>query len=297
MHQIGSIASKELTIGGEMVQDQRVPNSRGCINLHNEGIHTVQIISSGQSRRFELFVPTGLTDGVLTPGIFMWHGYASTPDKVMDFTKINDFAQTEKWIAIYPVGTGLIKGFNGAGCCPGVTANDVQFARDMITYLKNNMCLDESSVFTTGFSNGGFMTHRLACEATALFRGFAVHSGLLGTSFQCSPSQGYPMLLIHGDADGVVPFFGNGQWDSFADSVGRIATLNQCGSEANAYVSLETETSTCIRFESCSNGGHPLEYCSVVGLTHEWSGTRNFDVEFTSRMFDFFKSLMQRKVY
>jgi len=261
-----------------------------CNNLHNEGIHSVQIVSSGKARTFELYVPPGLQDNNLRPTLFMWHGYSSNPAKVMQFTNINAFAENEKWLAVYPVGTGLIKGFNGAGCCPGVSANDVQFAKDIISYLSTEMCFDNNNVFSTGFSNGGFMTHRLACEVPQLFKGFAVHSGLIGKTFACSPSQGVPMLMAHGDADTTVPYYGNGNWDAFADVAGRWATNNNCGSEDNAVSTLSTETTQCVRYNNCGKGV-PVEFCTVVGLDHHWSGDRNFDVEFTSYLFDFFLSL------
>lgn len=208
----------------------------------------------------------------------------------MEFTNINAFAENERWLAVYPVGTGLIKGFNGAGCCPGVRADDVQFAKDIISYLMTEMCFDSNNVFSTGFSNGGFMTHRLACEVPELFKGFAVHSGLIGKDFDCSPSQGVPMLMVHGDADTTVPYYGNGNWDAFADVAGRWANNNACGSEDNAMSTLSTETSQCVRYNNCGKGV-PLEYCTVVGLAHKWSGSRNFDVEFTAYLFDFFMSL------
>lgn len=262
-----------------------------CSNAHLPGVHTVQIQSSGKTRTFEIFVPTGLVANQERPAIFMWHGYGSSPQKVMDFTQINTFSQTERWIAIYPVGTGLIKGFNGAGCCPGANDNDVQFAKDIIAYLQSNMCLDSSRVYSTGFSNGGFMTNRLACEAADLFRGFAIHSGLLGKDFTCNPSKGVPILMIHGDADSTVPIYGNGQWKAFAEVAEHWVEKNTCGDESNARPSYTTDTTTCIRYDSCGRNGVPFEYCSVVGLAHFWSGERNFDVEATAYLFNFMKNL------
>lgn len=277
--------------GNTMLTAKLNADSTACSNLHAPGVHSVNIASSGKTRTFEIFVPSGLTAGAVRPAVFMWHGYGSTPQKVMGITQINVFSQTEKWFAIYPVGTGLIKGFNGAGCCPGATDNDVQLAKDIIAYLTTNMCLDATRVYTTGFSNGGFMTNRLACEAATMFKGFAVHSGLIGNTFTCTPSKGVPMLMIHGDADPTVPFNGNGQWLAFADVAAHWISKNSCGGQENSRPSYTTDTTTCIRYDACSKNSVPFEYCSVMGLDHNWSGNRNYDVEATAYIFNFFKNL------
>lgn len=47
------------------------------------------------------------------------------------------------------------------------------------------MCLDASNVFSTGFSNGGMITNRVACQASQLFKGVGPVAGniRLGGSF------------------------------------------------------------------------------------------------------------------
>ena len=57
------------------------------------------------------------------------------------------------------------KAWNAGYCC-GSGANDVQFARDIITWLKANTNVNAKRIYASGGSNGGAMTYALACEAS-----------------------------------------------------------------------------------------------------------------------------------
>ena len=46
-----------------------------------------------------------------------------------------------------------------------------RFTRAMVEFLQARVCVDPELVFTNGFSNGGFMSYRLACEASDLVPG------------------------------------------------------------------------------------------------------------------------------
>jgi len=262
-----------------------------CMNMQLAGTHTIQIISNGKSRSFDLFVPQNLPDNTPRPALFMWHGFAGSPKAVIEFTGINKEAEVNQWFAVYPKGTGLIRGFNGAGCCPGVSSNDVQFAKDIIAWLKANTCLDEAKLFSTGFSNGGFMSNRLACELADVFAGIAPHSGTIGKTYDCKPSRGVPVLLFHGDSDPTVPFFGNGQWLSFEQEAAKWAQLNECGDVDSARETYTSQTTTCVRFDKCKRNDVPVEYCAISGLAHKWSGSNDYDIDATDYLFKFFLSL------
>ncbi len=74
--------------------------------------------------------------------------------------------------------------------------------------------VDVDRVHFSGFSQGGFMTWRMACRDTGVFASFAVASACgeaLGNpdcSFTGSeaPSRAVPILYTHGTADSIVPF-------------------------------------------------------------------------------------------
>lgn len=58
------------------------------------------------------------------------------------------------------------------GSCCGFAAqqdlDDVEFVRTLVNKLAEELCIDGDRVYAMGFSNGGFLSHRLACEASDL---------------------------------------------------------------------------------------------------------------------------------
>ena len=52
--------------------------------------------------------------------------------------------------------------------------DDVGFLRALVASLGQRYPLDPERIFVAGFSNGGRMTLRLACEAPDVYRGFVV---------------------------------------------------------------------------------------------------------------------------
>lgn len=69
--------------------------------------------------------------------------------------------------------------------------------------------LDRSRVFVGGHSNGGFMAHRLACEAPDLVRAIVSIAGVGPLEPPtCKPIQNLRVLQVHGDADRIVPYPG-----------------------------------------------------------------------------------------
>ena len=49
-----------------------------------------------------------------------------------------------------------------------VTPRPHRLTRAMVDYVEQRTCVDRSLIFASGFSNGGFMSYRLACEAADL---------------------------------------------------------------------------------------------------------------------------------
>jgi polyhydroxybutyrate depolymerase len=257
------------------------------------GTHTVEVKSGALSRSFDIHVPEHAADNDFRPVVFFWHGFGGSPAKIVDFAQPNAIADKKRYFAVYPKGTGLIAGFNGAGCCPGVFADDVAFFRNIVTWLTSNMCADAANIFSAGFSNGGFMSNKLACEAYDIVKAIAVHSGSMGKSYTATPDHGVPVLLIHGDADPTVPYFGNGNWMSFAELSIKWADINQCGTEQNARAGYTSQNSECVRFDKCARNDVPLEFCTIKGLAHAWSGNGDFQLDATAHIFDFFEALTE----
>ena len=101
--------------------------------------------------------------------------------------------------------------------------DDVGFLRALVASLSARYPVDPERVFVAGFSNGGMMTLRLACEATDVFRGFVAAAASLGEDLagRCHPQPPRPVALIDGTSDGLVPYAG-GSVGAFGITRGRV---------------------------------------------------------------------------
>src|SRR5690349_18796236 len=80
-----------------------------------------------------------------------------------------DTTWTINWggIAVHPDGTGAFLGWNAGDCCGTASASgvdDVGLVGAILDRLETEMCVDTARIYSTGFSNGGFLSHRLGCE-------------------------------------------------------------------------------------------------------------------------------------
>ncbi len=133
------------------------------------GDHTETITSSGTSRSFIVHIPTGYTGTSATPAIIDFHPLGGTGSGQEGSSGWKAKCDSVGCIAVYPNSSPSDNSWNAGYCCDNAEknqVNDVQFARDIITWLKANTCLDAKRVYASGGSNGGGMTYRMACDAS-----------------------------------------------------------------------------------------------------------------------------------
>ena len=116
-------------------------------------------------------------------------------------------ADRNAFVVVYP--DGRIHCSNAGTCCgtsveTGV--DDVAAAEAMIDDVSAAIAVDPDRVYVTGFSNGGMMSYRLACESAR----FAAIAPVAGTQLvDCTDRSTASVLHIHGPADTVVPAGGS----------------------------------------------------------------------------------------
>jgi polyhydroxybutyrate depolymerase len=223
-------------------------------------------------RDYTLYVPDSYSGDSAVPLVVDMHGYTSNSGQQQSISGWDDLADEVGFVVAYPQGES--DSWNAQGqCCGSSTADDVGFIRDMVASIQSAGNIDAARIFATGLSNGGSMTHTLACEAADLFAGaaavsYGISGGLSFSSIvsNCNPSEGIPVVHFHGTNDSVVDY-DNGVLDSLGaeDSLEAWRQVQSCSS-SSSFQQLSSNTS-CQTHSSC-NDGEQVSMCTVQGGGH-----------------------------
>ncbi|MBK7441520.1 MAG: hypothetical protein IPI65_08315 [Bacteroidetes bacterium] len=131
---------------------------------------------------------------------------------VSRYNNFNPIADTAGFLTVIPNGTLDIFGNRYWNCfiAPGTGVDDVAFLSALIDSLDAEYNIDLNRVYSTGMSNGGFMSHTLACELSNRIAAIASVAGSIDEDRMpfCDPQHNTPVMQIHGNADGTVPYDG-----------------------------------------------------------------------------------------
>lgn len=245
----------------------------------------------GRTRTFLLHLPPRIRKGGQVPLVVVLHGSGANANVVMDESQMNDRADSAGFAVAYPNGTGWLRYFfltwNSGRCCGDahrLEVDDVGFIRAMVERIVATLPVDGARVFATGFSDGGRMVYRLACDEAPVFAGVAVVSGGPPDS-SCTPELPVSVDIFHGTADrtmgyGATTASDGRETDSVPVSVPETfqwwARRDGCRGEP---VRVVTDSVVTERFRSCRSGT-AVELNTIVGGQHAWpGGTRGFFTE------------------
>jgi polyhydroxybutyrate depolymerase len=176
----------------------------------------------GRARPARIIAPRGVSGP--RPVLLALHGYGDTGMGFAAGLGLPDFARRAGFVLVVPDGTPDPDGARfwnaGAACCNFFSdpVDDVAYLRGLLREVMAAHPVDPRRVYVLGFSNGGFMAHRLACEAADDIAAIVSISGTTdATPAPCRPARPVSVLQVHGDADGSV------EYDGGRDILGRRA--------------------------------------------------------------------------
>ncbi|MEQ9504378.1 MAG: PHB depolymerase family esterase [Deltaproteobacteria bacterium] len=223
----------------------------------------------GRTREFFVHVPRGYDPNSPTPVVFDFHGRLFTATLQMGLTHMRRVADDEGFIVVH--GEGIGRTWNGGVCCGEAMQEDVDdvgFVDAMIDALEANLCVDARRVYATGMSNGGFLSHRLACELSDRIAAIAPVAGVLGI-VGCSPTRAVPVLHFHGTDDSIVGYDGIRGYLSVEDTIDGWVQRNGCS--PTAAVTFQQDDVTCETWSGCDDGAE-VQLCTIDGGGHTWPG-------------------------
>src|SRR5690606_6608176 len=182
----------------------------------------------------------------------------------------------EGFIAVFANGEG--NAWNAGDCCSSnADRDDVGFFRKMVQSVRTDLglCVDRTRVYATGYSNGGFMSYRLACEASELFAAIAPIAGSLTISkesCEAAIERPVPMLHIHGTSDGIVNYDDAESGFSAVRSARDWAAIAGCsGTTAPAAQPVSQLDTSCVTYTGCPDDVE-VTLCTVDDGGHCWFG-------------------------
>jgi polyhydroxybutyrate depolymerase len=238
----------------------------------------------GNAREYAVHVPMGYSAAAPVPALFCIHGLDQNPvmfcldSGVAWPTK----ADQEGFVVIMP--NGYKASWNAGTCCGGAVSaglDDVALMRAIFAEVGKHVNIDLRRVYATGLSNGGYMSYRLACEASDLFVAVAPSAGAIGTAAigggtgkttdltTCAPTHKVSVLDIHGTSDPLIPY--STQKPSLA-----IMQASDTCSMATTAATVEPSggDTTCVTFEGCPTCPNvEVTGCSIMGGGHCWFGS------------------------
>ena len=234
------------------------------------------LTSGGHTRHFLLDVPAPADAAhdakpVPMPLVLNMHGLMETPGEQQLLTKMQPLALARGWAMAWPEGIGY--SWNAGVCCGRAQderSDDVRFIRDLVAQLGRELCLDLRRVYATGMSNGGFMSYRLACEASDLVAAVAPVAGVEVVP-SCTPSRPVPLLAFNGTSDLLVPHAGRPRlnFPSADESIGRWRTRNRCSGAVSTL--FQRDDVSCSASSGCANDANAI-LCTIDGGGHTWPG-------------------------
>ena len=243
---------------------------------------TIVITTGGVERRFTLRSPAHAPGEVL-PVVVGLHGAGGNAATFEKATGLSNNIAVLRYIAVFPDGTsfdGDHRAWNAGTCC-AVTAlgnvDDVGFVAAMLDVIVADHDADPRRLYLAGFSNGGMLAYRVACELGSRVAGIAVVGGALNVSSCVSPEP-VPLLIVHGTSDQVVPFDGGvprvpladgmSPWQnaSVSTAVETWTSRNGCGATSQ----LTTDGTVRRRLYTGCAAGSFVDVYDIVGGGHSW---------------------------
>jgi poly(3-hydroxybutyrate) depolymerase len=186
----------------------------------------VTIVNGTDTRRVYWNEPTGTPSAAGRPAVILYQGSIYGPSLTWDVslpksTAFGGYVQLELiamlidngFVVVQPEAQGGIAWNTNTGSNYD-TSPDAVFIPNLLSDMAKGTfgAIDMNRLYATGISSGGYMTSRMAVSYPGRFRALAIESasyatcgGPLCTVPAVLPADHPPTLLLHGDADNIVP--------------------------------------------------------------------------------------------
>lgn len=294
------------------------PSTENTGTLHDDG----QINWDEQSRIYYYYEPNDPGPSS-RPLVILLHGGSININRLLGLERQDQIAPSKLWFNIADeekIYLAIPQGYqNHWNDCRGDCEHcgdedDIGFINEMINEIQNRYLIDDQRIYTTGLSNGGILSYRLAFEMSHRIAAIAAIIANLPANDVCSGAVNpIPVLIMNGTADTLIPWEGGqssiegiGKFLSVDETVDFWVNFNNCDSipesfnlpdgpfEDNSTVSCDIYDNgiqnTEVFLYRIDGGGHvepsiEEQYNLGEGLL----GKQNHDIEMAYEVWNFLK--------
>jgi len=255
----------------------------------------------GFNRTYRLYIPESYSPNHTAPLILNLHGYGSNAFEQEFYGNFRPIADTAGFLVVHPNGTldATNTQFWNTFGTSGV--DDVGFLSALVDTINQNYPIDLERVYSTGMSNGGFMSYSLACNLSNRIAAIASVTGTMVFSALnlCNSQRPVPVMQIHGTADGVVPYNGNALFVPVPTLNNFWINFNNCFPEPIVTLVPDIDPNDgCTAEHYLWQGGDnssTVEHYKIIGGGHTWPGApvvvgiTNMDFSASEEIWRFFR--------
>lgn len=258
------------------------------------------IMHDGILRTFKLHVPASYSANTETALVIALHGYTSSATIFENGIGLNEKADAEGFIVVYPNGlsypwtTSNPQAWNWGGPYEEWTrgTDDVGFIDQMIELICKYYTIDRYRIYATGHSMGSIMTYHLGYELSNKIAAIAAHSGQMVYLPTEAPGNKISILNLHALDDELVPYYGglsvsgSIQYSPVDDVLSHWASLYSCSQQPDTTFQ---NADYMIKEWTCS-GNTEIKLYLLNNGGHHWFNTSNSCIEANDIIWDFFKA-------
>ena len=285
-----SSSSQDISIPPESNDDDLFNET--CIDTSRSGMKRCDLKHDNLDRFYYVYTPTNLDSNESIPVLFAFHGYGSSAMRHLNYTNYFSLADSNNFIVIYPQGATtatLSTHWNVGGWTSKSTIDDLDFVDTVINLLKDKIQIDETRIYSSGMSNGGYMGYHLACNLSSKFAAIASVTGSMtnDTFNECDPTHPTPILQIHGLLDFIVPYDGNAGSKSIPDVINYWVNYNSCNLDPETLIKYDDYS--LVVYETYSNCLNDVNVKLILHpeMGHDWPSTQSYNINASSEIWNF----------
>lgn len=240
-----------------------------------DAVERLDVTVDGAPRTALVHLPSKPVGADPPPVVLSFHGLSGSASLHRATDGLTDKADEEGFVAVHPEGlpVGLNDQVTGTmGWDPDSSdVDESAFVGALLDELGDQVCVDRSRVYATGFSAGAYNALTVACALPDRIAAVAAVSAAY-QSTSCASDRSVPTLAFHGLDDLITPFDGRSTEDAgtfvpVLDALGAQAVRNGCtgGPDTEAV----TATVQSLTWTGCAA---PTVLYRLSDHGHAWPG-------------------------